>query len=68
MASGPTAPLTAYRIADRRHPIFDGAGATQQGGRWNSPGRPLIYASETFAGALLEQLARANIGTLPRTQ
>ncbi len=68
MARRAKAPLTAYRIADRRHPIFDGAGAAQHGGRWNSPGRPLIYASETFAGALLEQLARANIGALPRTQ
>jgi RES domain-containing protein len=60
-------PLTAYRIADRRHPIFDGAGAARQGGRWNAPGRHLIHASVSFAGALLEQLARANMGTSPWT-
>ena len=45
--------MRAFRIADRRHPIFDGTGAKLTGGRWNSPGRPVIYAAETFAGALL---------------
>lgn len=56
----------AYRIADRRHAIFDGQGAAALGGRWNSPGRRVIYAAETFAGALLEVLVNANIGRLPR--
>ena len=27
------------------------------GGRWNSPGRPVIYAADSFAGSLLEILA-----------
>lgn len=58
----------AYRIADRRYPIFDGQGAATFGGRWNSPGRRAIYAAETFAGAILEALANANIGRLPRNQ
>jgi RES domain-containing protein len=61
-------PLRAYRIADRRHRIFDGAGAAIHGGRWNSPGRRVIYAAETYAGAMLEALAHANIGRLPKTQ
>lgn len=52
----------AYRIADRRHKIFDGQGAATFGGRWNSPGRRVIYAAETFAGAMLEVLVNANIG------
>jgi len=61
-------PLRAYRIADRRHKIFDGQGASLFGGRWNSPGRRVIYASETYAGAMLEALVHANIGRLPKTQ
>jgi RES domain-containing protein len=60
--------MRAYRIADRRFPIFDGTGAQRLGGRWNSPGHAVIYAAQTFAGALLEVLVHANLGRLPRTQ
>ena len=56
----------AYRIADRRHTIFDGQGAAAFGGRWNSPGRRVIYAAESYAGAMLEVLANANIGRIPK--
>jgi RES domain-containing protein len=35
------------------------------GARWNSPGRPVIYAASAFALALLEVLAHAQIGTPP---
>jgi RES domain-containing protein len=61
----------AYRIADRRHKIFGGVinygeGAATFGGRWNSPGRRVIYAAETYAGAMLEVLANANIGRVPK--
>jgi RES domain-containing protein len=59
--------MKAFRIADRRYPIFDGIGARLLGGRWNSPGVEVIYASETFAGAILEVLVHANLGRLPRT-
>lgn len=60
--------MRAFRIADRRHAIFDGTGARLIGGRWNSPGMPVIYASETYSGALLELLVHANIGRVPQTQ
>lgn len=60
--------MKAFRIADRRHPLFDGTGAFLIGGRWNSRGQQVIYAASTYAGALLEQLAHANIGRLPATQ
>jgi RES domain-containing protein len=60
--------LRVYRIADDRRPIFDGAGAALLGGRWNSPGRHVIYAAETYAGALLENLVHANIGRIPKQQ
>jgi RES domain-containing protein len=61
-------PLRAYRIADSRREVFDGSGAATFGGRWNSPGRRVIYASETYAGALLEKLVHTNIGRIPSTQ
>jgi RES domain-containing protein len=61
------APLRAFRIADMRHPIFDGTGAMLHGARWNSPGRRVIYASETYAGALLEILVHGS-GSVPRSQ
>jgi RES domain-containing protein len=67
MASPRNGPLKAFRIADMRHPIFDGSGAMLHGARWNSPGRRVIYASETYAGALLEILVHGS-GSVPRSQ
>ena len=60
-------PLKAFRIADARHPPFDGGGAARWGGRWNSPGRPVIYGALSYAGALLEVLAHVGAAPLPRT-
>lgn len=68
MASRPDEPLVAYRIADGRYPLFDGAGAQRRGGRWNSPGKAAIYGALSYAGALLEVLAHGGIGKVPRTQ
>ena len=59
--------MRAFRVADRRFSLFDGTGARLLGGRWNSPGRGLIYAAETFSGALLEVLVHANLGRVPKT-
>ena len=67
MASQLSGELRVYRIADRRHKIFDGQGAALLGGRWNSPGRRVIYAAATYAGAMLEVLVHSNIGKLPKT-
>jgi RES domain-containing protein len=67
MASRRSGPLRAFRIADMRHTIFDGSGAMLHGARWNSPGRRVIYAAETYAGALLEILVHAS-GSVPRSQ
>ena len=65
MAFQPEGNLTAYRLADERYPIFDGGGAMLLGGRWNSPGRRVIYAALTFAGAMLEVLVHTNTGRVP---
>jgi RES domain-containing protein len=59
--------MRIYRIADSRHPVWDGTGALLIGGRWNSPGKPVIYGSASYAGAMLEVLVHARIGKLPRT-
>jgi len=49
----------AWRIVKNRHAeeAFDGEGARQYGGRWNSPGVAVVYASESRALATLEVLA-----------
>lgn len=57
----------AWRIADGRFDPFSALGAALVGGRWNSPGHGLIYASATYAGAMLECLAHAGIGRVPKT-
>lgn len=51
--------LVGWRVAKRRHPAYDGTGSLLYGSRWSSPGRPVIHASDSFAGAILEILAHA---------
>lgn len=58
--------MLAFRVGDRRHPLFDATGALLHGGRWNSPGKGVIYCAETYAGALLEVLVHASGGAIPR--
>src|SRR5271166_3753026 len=67
MASPRSGLRRAFRIADMRHTIFDGTGAMLHGARWNSPGQRVVYASETYSGALLEILVHAS-GDVPRSQ
>lgn len=56
---------TAYRLTKRKYPVYDGSGAALEGGRWNSPGRLLVYCSEHYATAILEKLAHAGRTQLP---
>lgn len=56
-----------YRIADSRFEPESGQGARIHGGRWNSPGRAVIYACETLSGAMLEKLVHTS-GRIPRHQ
>lgn len=65
MASRYRAGLAAYRIASAGHLTFSGHGARVRGGRWNSPGRPVIYASTSYACALLEILVHAGTADIP---
>ncbi|MCH7227471.1 RES family NAD+ phosphorylase [Haloferula sp. A504] len=50
--------LTAYRIVAPRwvSTAFSGEGARRHGGRWNSPGRPVVYLAGSRALAALELL------------
>ena len=54
-----------WRLASGRYPPLDGDGARRAGGRWNSPGRPAVYTSESLALCLAESLVHLP-GTLPR--
>ncbi len=51
--------ITAWRLVKFRHAAgaFDGEGARLYGGRWNSPGTRVAYASDSIALAVLEVLA-----------
>lgn len=60
--------MRCFRIGDSRFPLLDGTGARLHGGRWNSPGSSVIYAAETYSGAILELLVHANLNRLPHTQ
>jgi RES domain-containing protein len=50
--------LSAWRITKSRYAntAFDGEGARVNGGRWNSPGTRVVYASDSVALATLEVL------------
>lgn len=49
---------TLWRIIRSRFALsaFDGKAASRAGGRWNSPGVPMIYTAQTQALAALEML------------
>ena len=53
---------TVYRIFKSKHAAtwYDGAGAFRYGGRWNSQGTRLLYASSTLSLAALEMLVNLN--------
>lgn len=58
--------LTAWRIVKARYAAnaFDGEGARMEGGRWNSPGTPVVYTSQSAALAALEMLVHLGRGSI----
>jgi RES domain-containing protein len=52
--------LRAWRFHRRIHDPIDASGSRVYGGRWNRPGVPVVYASVTYAGGLLELIANAS--------
>lgn len=57
MSAAPPLWRIAKHTADYRADDLSGGGAKFTGGRWNSKGLPVIYASSTIALATLETLA-----------
>ncbi len=55
----------AFRLAKRKYSLnkgmmLSGRGALLYGGRWNSPGRAIVYASHSLSLATLEVLVHLN--------
>jgi RES domain-containing protein len=48
--------ITIYRVCRRIYASLDGEGSNRVGGRWNSPGRPVVYMAQSVALAVLENL------------
>lgn len=58
--------MRAFRLASRHHDPFTGDGAARYGGRWNSRGRSVVYASRPLSLAVLETLVHVErTGDLP---
>ena len=55
--AGPGGPPGAgWRLARKRYADLSGEGARLKGGRWNSPGRAVVYMAEDAALPLIEVL------------
>ena len=46
--------MRVYRVCSAKYPNLDGEGARLFGGRWNSPGVPVVYTSSSLALAVVE--------------
>lgn len=57
--------MECHRICRTAHRALDGEGARRYGGRWNSPGHPVVYASSTLALAALEYLVHLDSSEVP---
>ncbi len=60
--------VRAYRAAiPGSYRVYSAEGARSEGGRWDSPGRPVIYACLSYGTTLLERLVHLNKRKFPRT-
>ncbi|MGH7523538.1 MAG: RES family NAD+ phosphorylase [Gemmatimonadales bacterium] len=57
--------MECHRICRRAHRPLDGEGARLYGGRWNSPGHAVVYASGSLALAALEFLVHLDSSEAP---
>ena len=57
--------LRVYRICRQVHARMDGLGAKKVGGRWNSPGRAVVYMAEGISLAVLENLVHMSRRDFP---
>jgi RES domain-containing protein len=52
--------MRVVRLCTRKHPPLDGVGASRTGGRWNSPGKQVVYTASCSALAILEYVVHAH--------
>lgn len=57
--------MLLWRLQRSVYSVLDGEGARRYGGRWNSPGRAVVYASESLALCALELLVHLDTDLLP---
>lgn len=53
--------MIVYRLAKAAFAALDGEGARLYGGRWNSPGRPMVYTAASPGLAVLEVLVHLDL-------
>lgn len=53
--------MIVYRLCKAAHTALDGEGARMWGGRWNSAGRPMVYAAASPSLAVLEVLVHLDL-------
>ncbi len=58
-------PLRVFRVCRSIWSRLDGEGAKRVGGRWNSPGRAVVYMAENTALAVLENLVHLSRQDFP---
>lgn len=55
--------MIVWRICE--HADLEGIGGTIVGGRWHSKGRPIVYAADSSALAMLEVLVHLEVDSVP---
>jgi RES domain-containing protein len=53
--------VRVWRVCREPFAGLDGKGAELKGGRWNSPGRPVVYTSNHLSLAILEVLVHLEV-------
>jgi RES domain-containing protein len=57
--------VRVFRLCRAPFRALDGEGARLYGGRWNAPGRPVVYTAGTLALAALEYLVHVDPDAVP---
>ena len=58
--------MIVWRLARLAHVKLNGEGARLAGGRWNTRGRPAVYASTRLSLAALELLVHTDVPLVPQ--
>lgn len=53
--------MIVHRLCKAVHAALDGEGARLWGGRWNTPGRPMVYTAASPSLAVLEVLVHLDL-------